>query len=388
MTFQHQHRWIILSMFMTAHAVNDGFLWIIPPLLPAVREHFHLSYTEMGAFYTFFRFFGDILQAPAAYLVHLAPTFAIISGGLLWLSITMFFASLSTSYSMLLWISAASGIGRATYHPLAVTILSRVFGRDSLGRAIALHLSGSSIGQVIGPFLVSLLLSYYSWRLTIQVWSMMGLLAGFSLFFFLKRQKENLHTTGKTLKLPFLSRSLGIYMLAEGIWGITQTGFMTFLPLFLVDYRSFSTEKAAALYGMMAVAGTIFRPFLGTLMDRMGKRKPVIIGGFIVVTLSILGLTTTKSLWIMYLYIILLGIFALGHSGLADTLMVEMVPSQRREETLGFIYTVRMGTSSLAPILVGFLSERITLVHTFLILAFIPILSALILSLAEEKTVD
>jgi len=373
---------------MTAHAVNDGFLWIIPPLLPAVREHFHLSYTEMGAFYTFFRFFGDILQAPAAYLVHLAPTFAIISGGLLWLSITMFFASLSTSYSMLLWISAASGIGRATYHPLAVTILSRVFGRDSLGRAIALHLSGSSIGQVIGPFLVSLLLSYYSWRLTIQVWSMMGLLAGFSLFFFLKRQKENLHTTGKTLKLPFLSRSLGIYMLAEGIWGITQTGFMTFLPLFLVDYRSFSTEKAAALYGMMAVAGTIFRPFLGTLMDRMGKRKPVIIGGFIVVTLSILGLTTTKSLWIMYLYIILLGIFALGHSGLADTLMVEMVPSQRREETLGFIYTVRMGTSSLAPILVGFLSERITLVHTFLILAFIPILSALILSLAEEKTVD
>ena len=124
MTPQHQHRWIILAMFMTAHAVNDGFLWIIPPLLPAVREHFHLSYTEMGAFYTLFRFFGDILQAPAANLVHLAPTFAIISGGLLWSSMTMFFASLSKSYSMLLWISAASGIGRATYHPLAVAALS------------------------------------------------------------------------------------------------------------------------------------------------------------------------------------------------------------------------------------------------------------------------
>ncbi len=163
---------------------------------------------------------------------------------------------------------------------------------------------------------------------------------------------------------------------------------MTFLPLFLVDYRSFSTEKAAALYGMMAVAGTIFRPFLGTLMDRMGKRKPVIIGGFIIVSLSILGLINIKSLWIMYLSIVLLGIFAIGHSGLADTLMVEMVPSQRREETLGFIYTVRMGTSSLAPVIVGFLSERITLTHTFLILACIPILSALILSLAEEKPVD
>jgi len=38
MTPQHRHRWFILMMFMLAHAVNDGFGWIIPPLLPAIRE--------------------------------------------------------------------------------------------------------------------------------------------------------------------------------------------------------------------------------------------------------------------------------------------------------------------------------------------------------------
>jgi len=52
-----QNRWAILMMFMVAHAVNDGFAWLIPPLLPAVREHFLLSYTEVGALYTFFNFF-------------------------------------------------------------------------------------------------------------------------------------------------------------------------------------------------------------------------------------------------------------------------------------------------------------------------------------------
>src|SRR5512134_3963547 len=117
MTTSPRTRWFILMMFMLAHAISDGYFWIIPPLLPSIREYFRLSYTEMGAFYTLFRFFSSIFQAPAAYLVHLAPTHAIISAGLLWTSVTMFVASLSTSYGMLLWVSAASGIGRSTYQP-------------------------------------------------------------------------------------------------------------------------------------------------------------------------------------------------------------------------------------------------------------------------------
>ena len=48
MTAQPRNPWLILVVFMVAHGVNDGFLWIIPPLLPAIREHFQLSYTEMG----------------------------------------------------------------------------------------------------------------------------------------------------------------------------------------------------------------------------------------------------------------------------------------------------------------------------------------------------
>jgi len=375
-------------MFMIAHAVNDGFLWIIPPLLPAIREHFHLNYTHMGVLYTFFRFSGDILQAPTAYLVHLAPTSIIMAGGLVWCSVGMFLASLSSSYGMLAWIFTISGIGRATYHPLAATLLSRVFGRDSLGSAIALHMSGSSIGHVIAPFLVGLLLTYYGWRSPVMIWSALGLLASLTLFFFLKNQKESLHAMNKPLSLPFFSRPLGIYLLAVSVWGIAQTGLMTFLPLFLVDNHGFSKEKAATVYGIMSLSGAICRPMMGALMDWMGKRKPVVIGGFILSGLSIIGLASMSDLWILYLCIILLGIFGSGHSGLSDTFMIEMIPSYRREETLGFIFTVRMSIGAFAPLIVGIVAVRFSLAHVFMALAFVPILTALILSLAEEKPTD
>ena len=251
MTPQKKKSLLILIMFMVAHAVNDGFGWIIPPLLPAIREYFNLSYTEMGAFYTVYQLAGNVFQAPASYLVHLAPISLILAGGLLWSSIGMYAASMGSSYGLLVGISAISGIGRSTYHPLAVTILSRLFGRKSFGRALALHLSASSAGMVIAPFLVGLLLTRFNWRLPIQVWSVLGILTGLSLFSFLKSQRQDLQPKTKTAQWPFFSHSLGIYLLAVGIWGISQTGLMAFLPLFLVDHRRFSTQAAAATYGIM-----------------------------------------------------------------------------------------------------------------------------------------
>jgi MFS family permease len=387
-TDRPKNRWLTLGVLMAAHGVNDGFMWIIPPLLPAIREHFHLSYTEMGAFLTLYRFVGNLFQAPAAYLVHLVPISTIFVSGLLVMSVGMFAASMSTSYGSLVWISTVSGLGRATYHPLAVTMLSRLFGRDSFGRAMGLHLSGSSVGMVAAPFIAGLLLSRFGWRLPLQVWACFGMLAGLSLYFFLRNQNGNLQPKGKKLSWPFFSVSMGTYLLAAGVWGVAQGSFMVFLPLFLVDHRGFSIEAAAVAFGVMAFSGAVCRPFLGAAMDWMGRRKPIVMGGFIIAGLSLCALVFFKSTAVLYVSIVFLGIFGSGHAGLADTFMIEMIPSHRREETLGFIYTLRMGVSSLAPVVVGFASERISLERTFLFLAAAGGLAALLLLPAPEKPVD
>ena len=112
-----KRRWMILVIFMIAHGVNDGFMWVIPPLLPAIREHFHLSYTETGALYTLYRALGDVLQAPITYLVYFTPAHTLMAGGMIWSSLGMILASFSLSYGMLAWIFAVSGIGRAPIIP-------------------------------------------------------------------------------------------------------------------------------------------------------------------------------------------------------------------------------------------------------------------------------
>jgi predicted MFS family arabinose efflux permease len=219
-TDRSPNRWLTLAVFM----------WIIPPLLPAIRKHFHLSYTEMGAFLTLYRFVGNIFQAPAAYLVHIVPISTIFVSGLLLMSVGMFIASMSTSFGSLVWISTVSGLGRATYHPLAVTMLSRLFGRDAFGRAMGLHLSGSSVGMVAAPFIAGLLLSRFGWRLPLQVWACFGMLAGLSLYFFLRNQNGNLQPKGKKLSWPFFLLPWGFLRWRRWWWGLLPKGFRSNEP--------------------------------------------------------------------------------------------------------------------------------------------------------------
>ena len=385
---ENKNRWIILIAFMIAHGVNDGFGWIIPPLLPFIREYFHLSYSEMGGIFSVFRFTSSIPQAPAAYLVHFFPASSILTGGLLWVSVGMFLASFSTSYVLLLSLSAVSGFGRATYHPLAVTILSRIFGRNSLGRAIGFHLSGSGAGMVLAPLLVGLLLTHFSWRLPLQVWSGFGLVAGFGLAYFLRHHQKEVNPKVRRFQWPFFSRSLVMYILSATTWGLAQGGLLTFTALFLVDDRGFKAESAAAVFGLMSLAGLLCRPFLGTLMDKMGRRKPMIIAGYVISAVSILGMVVITHQWLILAPLVLLGIFGMGHAGLADTFMIESIPSARREETLGFVYTFRMGISSLSPVLIGFLAEGIGIERAFLLLSAFPVAAVAILWFAEEKPMD
>ena len=138
----------------------------------------------------------------------------------------------------------------------------------------------------------------------------------------------------------------------------------------------------------MPLVGLACRPLLGTLMDRMGRRKPIIITGYVISASSILALVYITHQWLILAPLILLGIFGMGHAGLADTFMIESIPSLRREETLGFVYTLRMGIAAISPLLIGVLAEIVGIETAFLFLSIMPWAAAGILVCADEKPLD
>jgi FSR family fosmidomycin resistance protein-like MFS transporter len=360
---------LLLIAFMVAHAANDGFNAIFPPLLPLIREHFHLSYAQLGGFLSLFRFFGSVLQIPVGYLAHFIPSSTIMVWGLFWVSTGMLLATFAGSYWMLASACSFAGIGRASYHPLSFSLLSRVSPRKRLGRIIGLHMGASSAAHLIAPFLIILLADRFGWYWPIRLWCLYGIMAAFILLVVLRRQigKER-KVEGKALRLPYISSSLVFYCLFRICWAIARNGMSTFLPLFLVEKAHVSIKVATLYYVAMYLIEVMTRPMIGAFSDRVGRRKPVILSGCVLFGILFLALTVFQTKLVLLVIILGIGLFAGTIPVVGQTYAIEMIPSEQRERTLGFVFTIMTATTTFTPLIVGFLADYFGLMQSFIIL--------------------
>lgn len=360
---------LLLIAFMVAHAANDGFNAIFPPLLPLIREHFHLSYAQLGGFLSLFRFFGSVLQIPVGYLAHFIPSSTIMVSGLFWVSTGMLLATFAGSYWMLASACSFAGIGRASYHPLSFSLLSRVFPRKRLGRIIGLHMGASSAAHLIAPFLIILLADRFGWYWPIRLWCLYGIMAAFILLVVLRRQigKER-KVEGKALRLPYISSSLVFYCLFRICWAIARNGMSTFLPLFLVEKAHVSIKVATLYYVAMYLIEVMTRPMIGAFSDRVGRRKPVILSGCVLFGILFLALTVFQTKLVLLVIILGIGLFAGTIPVVGQTYAIEMIPSEQRERTLGFVFTIITATTTFTPLIVGYLADYFGLMQSFIIL--------------------
>jgi FSR family fosmidomycin resistance protein-like MFS transporter len=360
---------LLLIAFMVAHAANDGFNAIFPPLLPLIREHFQLSYAQLGGFLSFFRFFGNFLQIPVGYLVHFLPSSTIMVSGLLWLSTGMLLATFAGSYWMLASSFSFAGIGRASFHPLSFSLLSKVSPKKRLGRIFGLHMGASSAAHLIGPFLVILLANRFGWYWPIRIWCLYGIMAAiFLLVVFRRRTVTERKVEGKALRLPYISSSLVFYCLFRICWAVARNGMGTFLPLFLVEKAHFPIKVATLYYIAMYLMEVMTRPMIGALSDKVGKRKPVIMGECVLFGILFLALTIFQTKLVLLVIILGIGLFAGTITVVAQTYAIEMIPSEHRERTLGFVFTINTGATTFTPLIIGFLAEYFGLIQSFIIL--------------------
>ena len=116
------------------------------------------------------------------------------------------------------------------------------------------------------------------------------------------------------------------------------------LPGYLTDLGADETQLGV-IFGLTAVASIAMRPFLGTAMDRYGRRPVILVGNIINITFILFYLTV--SVLGPWVYVV-----RIGH-GVAEAMLfsalftygTDVVPSSRRTEGLAMF-----GVSGLLPI--------------------------------------
>ena len=168
------------------HTYNDMYFFILPMLLPVLRNQFGLSYTQVGLLLTchvairsLCSYISGTLGAKYDRNVVISLGFIISSvflGSLLWTE------NINSIITLLLLLA----IGVSTFHPLATTIAGEEAYISNTKLQLGLFESSGAIGIILVTFIFGFMVEKFGWQKTCFFIALPGFFIALGFFYFRK----------------------------------------------------------------------------------------------------------------------------------------------------------------------------------------------------------
>jgi FSR family fosmidomycin resistance protein-like MFS transporter len=362
-----------------AHAVNDSYAYILPPLLPVLLAQAGLT-LGMGAALV------SIQQLASSFLQPVFGHWADRSGGGRWMSWTGIVLSgvgaaavgFAPGFAGLGIAMLASGIGTALFHPVSAALVAGAASPAQRGFWMGAYISAGNVGLGIGPLLVSLVLVQgglgSTWLLAIP-----ACLTGLLVWRLAPARPGRSAVASASLVSVFRQhwRLLGALIVVVALRSWASSTLTTFLPL-LATERGAPPTDAAQVLTLFLIAGAIGGFAGGVVSDRLGRDR-VVIGSLLLsvpfgVALGLLG----EFGWAFWLAAGACGFFLNGSWISLTVRGQESVPSSIAMMS-GLMLGLSIGLGGIAVAPIGLLAEALGLGGVLSAVACLPLLAALMM---------
>lgn len=246
------------------------------------------------------------------------------------------------------------GMGSAMAFPACVYIAARAFAPNKLATAIGatqcLGMLGGSAGQFLAAPIIRNVMSLTAFWIALGV---ISFIVGLLILYFIPAENKTVDAAAPKQKLftPYkiVFSNPQSYMsgLISGLLFAPTTIFaMTWGVAFFQQDRGFDFSTATLACALVPLGWAIGCPLLGWAADRLGYRKPVIIGGAFIMILSLLQLLYLPELVSAYASTLLLGI-ASGAAMIPYSIIKESNPDHVKGTATGIINFFTFGVTSL-----------------------------------------
>lgn len=356
-----------------AHLVHDIYSAFLAPILPLLIEKLSLSYSFASLLTVAQRLpslanplIGLIADKTSVrYLVIISPSLT---------AITMSLLGLAPTFTVLLILCTVMGFSSALFHVPSPVLVRQISG-NRIGKGMSYYMLGGELARSLGPLTIMGAVSLWGLEGTYKLIPF-GLLASGILYFKLKKikveekrveweKKKNVKETFREY-IPLFSTITGLVFFRS----IMKGSLTTFLPTYLTEQGE-SLWLAGISLSILQFAGAGGTLFAGTISDRLGRRKtllitwiilPVILWGFI----SLQGILTFPLL-------IILGFFLFATDPILLAVANE-IKSDRPAFINGIYMALNFVMSAFAILVVGIIGDNFGLGVTYNIASFAALL--------------
>jgi FSR family fosmidomycin resistance protein-like MFS transporter len=347
------------------HVVNDGLFVGIYPLLPLVAADLGLSYAQVGGLKTAFSGASAALQVPAGMLAERFGEQLLLALGTGWVGLGLVAMGGAASFWLLIALALAAGLGGNIQHPVATSVVSRLFEGGRRSTAIGTLNFAGDLGKIAAPVVAGAAALTWGWRGGFVALGAIGAL--FALGYLLVVPEPD--------RLPPPAADGGARAAASG-WGIARPGLfatltlvgvldamargtaLTFAP-FLLGQKGIDPAAMSFYFAVLFAAGAAGKFLCGPLGDRYGNVATVVVTE-LVTAAALIGLLAAPPALVL-LALLPLGFVLNGTSSVLYAAVAGLVDVRRRARGYGLYYTATLCASAAAPILYGLVADQVGL---------------------------
>jgi MFS family permease len=393
-----EYKWRVVAMLWTVSFFNYADRSALFALFPLLEKEMHLSTVQLGLLGSSFAWMYGLLAPLSGSLVDRIERKRAVLGGLYAWSFIAACTTFARNFGQLLTFTAAEGVGESLYYPASMSMLSDYHGPETRSRAMGLHQTSVYVGTVAGAFFAGLIGEHFGWRWSFLFFGGFGLLLGFALLKLL-REPRRIVSGAKPGGIPLaaffklLAKTPAALLLLAGFCcaNFVAMVLLSWMPKFLYDRFGMSVAVAG-------LSATIFvqfasmcgSPLGGWLADKLQALYP---GGRIAVQAAALFCgapfvflcSRTHSMAVLAGTLVVWGLFKGIYDANIFASLFDVIPAESRGTGAGVMNMVGwLGGGGIAPVVIGFLAQRIGLGASLGCTAGVYLLGGLVLTTASK----
>ena len=316
-------------------------------LAPALRDRYDLSLTQVGVVVAAEWIGLTLSMLPWGFAVDRWGERWTLAAGLTVCAGCLAGAAFAPGFSSLILLLGLAGVAGGSVQTGSGRAVMRWFNADERGLALGVRQTAVPIGGGIAAAVLPLLGGPRAGFLFLAGFVLAGAFAGALVL----RTGRPEHVEIADVESSILDRALWRVCGASSLYLVPQVAMMSFLVLFLVDDRGWSTGSAAAVLAAGQVVAAAMRIGVGRWSDRVRSRlRPLrVVGAGVAVALALVAVTATAAGWVLVPIVVAATGVSMAWNGLAFTIAAE-IGGNRSGAAIGLQQTVLSAAGVVVPI--------------------------------------
>src|SRR4249919_36673 len=349
-----------LWLLSIAHAVNHAQAVVLPLIYLQITKDYAVGVETIAFLAAFGSFASGAVQLSYASLTRRYSRRKLLGGGF----VAQAFA---TTFGMFSVANVLSRIGGSPQHPVGNGLLSEQFPPERRGFAISAHIAGGNVGTVVVAVIGVPLIAAVGWRGASIVFGLPAIAIAILILLFVRERGTDRAAAlaSGTVRSAFgrilHDRDLlWLYLTSALGGGGRGLGVVNLFALFYMTRVLHLDEGTSGLmYGALIVFSVPMPIVAGWLSDRIG-RKPLIIGVYLGGAVGfIVFLAAGSNLLLLWIGIILMGLFTFAESPQLQALLGDIAPPSTRDASYALYFAMAFGVGSLWTIVYGLVIDAL-----------------------------